>query len=288
MLTAFYDLALSPAKYDFIGFVMDAERHRRLTGEDGIRFVFVPGDNGGFRVDKLPPQDLSLRRKMFNNILLPMCCMLGVPTEIVLCSERVDARKYQTGEVFPTEYLVEQPAAHYGMHVIVRGFKRGMFPLKASEPIDDMPEVVTITLRESHYWPTRNGNREVWLAAAQKIKDAGLQVVFIPDVDSPEIEGWYSDHESSLNLHRRAAIYESAKHNFFVSNGPAWMAAAMAKPNCTIFKLVAEGAVCCSAGYYELIGFPVGSQIGRPNHKIIWEDDTIESVLPAVEEVINA
>jgi hypothetical protein len=283
MLTAFYDLALSPAKYDFVGFLQNADRYRKLMLLEGIRFVFVLGPNQGFREDALPPAPPK-RALMLNNILIPMCFMLGIPVEIIIAT-REEARELQTGEIFPMGYLVDNPVNHYGAHIMTREFRRGNYPLKPVKKIEKQPDLITITLRECHYWPTRNGNRETWLAAAEIIKKAGLRVLFIPDVDSLPIED--SDTEASIDLNRRAAIYESAEHNFFVNNGPAWMAAAMPNTNCTIFKILAEGAVCVSEKYYRNIGFPKGSQIGRPNHKIVWEDDTKEHVLPVVHEVIG-
>lgn len=289
MLTAFYDLMVCPAKYDFLGFLLDAERFRRLTQQESVRFVFVPGPNHGFREDPLPPHSIPRRKMMLDNILVPMCQMTGAQVEVIICPTRQDARKYQTGEIFPMGYLVDDPIKDYGTHVFMRAFARKFYPLHAVNQIQPQPDLITITLRESHYWPARNGNRETWLAAAEMIKAAGLRPLFVPDVDSPPVEGWESDKEASTNLHHRAALYESAAHNFFVSNGPAWMAAAMPKVNSTIFKAATEtGGVSCSKDYWELAGFPVGSQIGRHNHRIVWEDDTKEAVLPVVVELIES
>lgn len=287
-LNCFYDLAVSPAKYDFISFLLDAEHYRCLTGLSSLRLIFVPGPNNGFRIDELPPQDTNRRLMMLKNILIPLCDMLGVPGEIVVCPDRETAAEFQEGEVFPTDYLVAQPAPHYGQHIAVRAYKRGLYPLRAVKPIDAQPDLITITLRESSYWPTRNGNRDTWLKAADMIKAAGLRVLFIPDVDSPPLEGYNCDMQASTDLHRRAALYESAAHNLFISNGPAWMAAAMSKPACTMFKVISQGAVSCSDKYFRQIGFPKGSQIGRDNHRIVWEDDTEEAVVPVVQEIINA
>lgn len=287
MLNAFYDFAVSPAKYDFIGFLLDAERYRQLVGEDGIQFVFVPGPKDGFRDDKLPPKP-EIRLKMLQNILIPMCGMLGIPAKIYICQSRVEALEFQlkvTGqEIFPTEYRATDPTHHYGMHVMARSFHRKFYPLRAYKPIEPQLDLITITLRECHYWPSRNSNREVWLEAGKVITDAGLRVLFIPDTDSPAIDG---DWQATTDLHHRAALYEAAKHNFFVSNGPAWMAAVMPKVNATIFKMVSADAVSCSPKFFRNIGFPIGSQVGRSNHKIIWEDDTLEAVLPRVKEIVG-
>ena len=287
MLNAFYDLAVSPAKYDFLGFLLDAERYRQMTGEDGIRFIFVPGPNDGFRVDKLPPHAPELRAKMLNNILFPMCGMIDAKVELRMCAKREDAGQFENGEMFPSKYRSGDPSSHYGTHIFIRNFKRGFFPLRAVYQLEKQPDLITISLRESHYWTIRNCNRETWVEAAKMIKEAGLRVLFIPDVDSPPLEGWDVDVLAATDLNRRAAIYESAAHNFFVSNGPAWMAAAMGKVNATMFKLLVEGGLCCSEKFYDSVGLPVGSQIGHDNHRIVWEDDTVENVLPVVENVIK-
>lgn len=295
MLNAFYDFAVSSAKYDFVGFLLEAERYRQMTGKDGIRFIFVPGPNDGFREDSLPPSP-EIRYKMMVNILFPMCEMLGVSHEVLLCPDRdialdvqlcVDSGGFESREILPVDYKVTNPSSLYGMQTITRAFRRHFYPLRAAHPIAKQSDLITITLRECHYWPTRNSRREVWFKAAQIIKDAGFRVLFIPDTDSLPIEGWACDTEAATNLHRRAAIYESAAHNFFVSNGPAWMAAAMSGVSGSIFKMVADGAPTCSSKFYKNIGFPEGSQIGRDNFKLVWQDDTEDHVLSEVRRVIG-
>lgn len=287
MLNAFYDLSVSPVKYDFVGFLLSVEHHRILTGENQVRIIFVPTVDGGFRIDKLPPYGNEKRRNMLINIVLPMCGMLGYPVDVVVCAEREQAKPFLTETIFPTQYTLKTPIPHYGHQTIARAFNNGFYPLVARKPIPRMNDTITISLRESHYWPSRNGNRKTWLKAAEMIKDFGLKPLFIPDVDSEPVEGFESNTEASSSLNTRAALYDASAHNLFVNNGVAWLAAAMKTANCTIFNMVAEGAPCCSPSFFESVGFPVGSQIGRDNHKIVWEPDSEEAVLPEVESIIK-
>ncbi len=286
MLNAFYDFAVSPAKHDFVSFMLDAERFRRLTGWHGINFIFVPGPAGGFREDKLPPRDPEVRRSMFMKILVPMTKMLECQTKVTICQDREQALALMKGEIFPTEYTVKVPTMHYGTQLMMRAFMRGEYPFVAPLKMHPKPDLITITLRETDYWDQRNSNRETWLAAAEAIKSAGLRVLFIPDTHSAEIVGWKSDKEATYNLLRRVAIYDAAAYNLFVANGPACIAMAMKSVNGIMFKVLND-APATSASFYTGIGFPPGSQIGRDNFNLVWEDDTKEVVLPEVERVVR-
>ena len=51
-----------------------------------------------------------------------------------------------------------------------------------------------------------------------------------------------------------------------------------------VFKLVAEGAPACDAKFFAGNELPIGSQLGRKDHKIVWQDDTAEVILAAIDE----
>ena len=269
-LLAVYDLQSSPPTFDVVAFLVAAERERILRGMQDIRIVIAPGPDNGFRRDNLPPRDPKARRRMLENIvfkmskLLPSCVSLeeGLP-------ETAD---------FPRGWSKYARLNHYGMHHIASAWKAGMYPLRATKRIEGR-RLVTFSPRQAHYWPTRNINAKAWRRLGLELVERGYRVGVIPDVDGdfyhPEFEMF---EQASTDAEERAAVYESATLNLFTGQGPMAMASFMGKANCLVFKMLAEGAVCTDERFFKGAGFPVGSQIGRTNHRIVWQSDE-ENVL---------
>jgi hypothetical protein len=53
----------------------------------------------------------------------------------------------------------------------------------------------------------------------------------------------------------------------------------MRSASCLIFKMCAEGGICVSPSFFNSVGLPVGSQIGRSNHRIVWHDDDEDTLI---------
>lgn len=286
-MLAVYDLALSPPTYDFIGFLVSAERQRLRSGEKSFSVAIVSGPNGGFRQDDLPPKDPAVRRKMLDNIVKPMCSLVATCSEVVeLTRDEVKARIDAGGErVFPTGYQAEKPKSHYGTGYYVKSIRAGVMPLVVDGVVKE-PGLVTITLRQSHYWPTRNSNVDEWVKVARELQSRGKRVVFVPDADGYDarLEGFEIDTRASTDLIHRARLSANAELNLSVSNGPAWMLCLMPQVSYMVFKLVAVDAPACNPAFFAANHLPVGSQLGRPNHKIVWADDDAETILKAIDE----
>lgn len=263
-MIAVYDLKVSPPTFDFTGFLISAERARILRGARGMQIVIVPGPNHGFRQDHLPPHDPAERRRMLDNIVKPMCKLL--PS--VISVEEKTAEEVGIAD-FPFGWAAHRRYPHYGTDKMAQAWKADCFPLTAG-PVKKNEDLVTITLRDT-YHPTRNSNRPAWAKLAAQLWSVGKRVRVIGQDDLP-------------NAYARAGVYASAGLNLFVNNGPAWMAAAMRDVPCIIFKMCAKGAPCVSPSFFEGIGFPVGSQIGRKGHRIVWKDDEEETL---IEETMN-
>jgi hypothetical protein len=84
---------------------------------------------------------------------------------------------------------------------------------------------VVITLREAAYDTHRNSNLREWLRFAAGL-DAG--VIFVRDTAKAHepLDGFPTYPHASTDVQVRMALYEQARMNFFVSNGP-WMMAGL-------------------------------------------------------------
>lgn len=85
---------------------------------------------------------------------------------------------------------------------------------------------VVITLREAPHLAFRNSNLEAWTRFARDLERAGEKVVFVRDTAKAfdGLEGLSTFPKASLDLPTRVALYEQAKVNMFVSNGPGGLA----------------------------------------------------------------
>lgn len=253
-LNAVYDLASSPPTFDFLGFLLSAERERLRLGRDSVDVYIADGPANGFREDNLAPREPSERRRMLDNIVKPLCSLL--PS----CARVVHGEPV-LGVDFPVGYSQHNHLSHYGTDKLVQAWRDDCFPLTSGKVKKE--NYVTVTLRGAAYWPTRNSNARAWPHLVRTLRNKVADVRVIGDADLS-------------NAFYRAQYYERARLNLFVNSGPHAMAASMRNANCLVFKMCAPSAVCCDADFFKRQGLPVGSQIGRENHRIVWEDDTEE------------
>ena len=151
---------------------------------------------------------------------------------------------------------------------------------------------VTITLREAHYWPHRNSNVAVWHRFAIKLKQEGHRVVFIRDTALAHegIAGFETDPLASIDLIHRMRVYETAKINLFVANGPCELALFSDRPWLCFTPVEDE-----DSGYRpntpkfweEDHGIAVGEQFpwSGPAQRIVWEYPTYEALCNAWDAV---
>jgi hypothetical protein len=123
--------------------------------------------------------------------------------------------------------------------------------------LDEIDAPVTITLREAGYWPHRNSDLQTWHRFAVKLKQAGERVIFIRDTAMAHeaVAGFETDPLASIDLIHRMRVYETAKCNLFVANGPCELALFSDRPWLCFTPIEDE-----DSGY-------------RPNTPKFWEED---------------
>lgn len=279
MLNCVYDLAVSPPTFDFVSFLVACEIERIHKKEDSIKVYIVSGPDNGFRKDNLPPRDPELRWRMLGTIVVPMCQLL--PS----CSGVDGVEAHEVEAHFPRLWSKFNRVPCYGTKLIMSAAKHGLCPLTIGERIKD-ENLITITLRQAHYWPSRNSNVEAWHAAAQHLQDKGYEVRIIPDEATVKRPGFIYDKEAEFDLIRRSRLYERARLNLFVNGGPGTMALAMKNVRALRFMPLTDKAPCSSANFWEQIGYPVGTQV-REDHRFVWANDDEKTIISEVEKELN-
>lgn len=274
MLTAYYDLARNPPTYDFVTFLMRVEALRLASGDKDVEIMVLPGPDEGFRLDNLWPRGGEARRKLLNNIVVPMAALLPACCRVTVHDDRPHAVSNSFGH---NEYTI--PFRNFTV-----AYGKGIRPLRSPDRPQREPDLVTITLRESEHWAFRNSHVQEWLRAAIALADLGYRVIIVRDtakvcvpLEPLEGRGFVTDPEASMSMLARARLYSRAAVNFFVSNGPAWLALALDVP-AVIFRPTADHG---PHFFREVAGVQRGGQMPNapPYQRLVWKDETAERVV---------
>jgi|GEM_PF-790810 len=241
VLHAFYDLSVSPLSFDFLTYLVEAERTRREKYLDYLHLVFVPQS-----VDRQHPERLFAETHgswRMHNLLIPSCWLLPSCKNVTLCNSREEAElvlKNLATHVFPAKYTVDKPLAHHhtGWPIISGHLGKNIQFLEASEQARAYArqwlgehakgkKAVALTLREATFTPKRNSDVAEWFKFAHLLKENGFFPVILRDIEtaldspSPEFEGTAMFPEGVFNLELRMALYQECHISAFVSNGPS-------------------------------------------------------------------
>lgn len=280
ILNAVYDLGLSPPTYDFLAFLIEAERYRVREKFDRMDVYFQPGPMHGFRHDELPP-DVETRKAMLWRVCAGIARLMPSVRHVCTLGERMHVQ----GHVFPVDYAENSPKSHYGI-----GYLKGARPmLKASESarrhiaLRFTKPYATISLRTSTYWPERNSNLDAWRNVAVWLKTQGIAPVVVPDTEGTGLEGFPAFELGAFDVDLRAALYEGALINLGVSNGPMALLPYL-KARYLMFNVGVAKTHSASIEFLNSHGYYRGGDGMGGNGRMIWEPDTEEAILRELRE----
>jgi hypothetical protein len=268
-----YNLTELSTSYDFLKWLIVAEMKRVEEGAPPpLRVKFFYGASN-------KALEFPNRAQMFHNVMVPLVQMIGAVVDDEMergrqCNGLTWApiwAAYNKGQKLPQ--LMIPPEALVSMQ------------LTMARQFGDMP--VTITLRESDEFPHRNSDLLEWIKFAEWLRnERNEHVLFVRDTAKAEegIEGFHTLPIASQNLIHRAALYEVAKANLFVSNGPSGLGVLSAKPSLLFQQILDDGAYWpeTARGCSHFFGFEAGKQWPIPTgQRIIWKPDTFENIRDA-------
>jgi hypothetical protein len=146
---------------------------------------------------------------------------------------------------------------------------------------------LTITIRESRIKPLRNSNIGQWTRAAERLKDMGYRVLFVPDTDN--MQCGFGDFdiypEASLDPEVRLALYSKSVLNLGIGNGPMGLAFYSSKIPYLMFRMHDERFNEQSAAFMKANNLPIGSQAPwrGNNQALVWEEDTEDNIIKHVQ-----
>lgn len=278
-----YNIAKMPVCFDFLGMLVDAEMTRIRCGAPApLRVAWYWGQDG----DATACLNTAQREQNFQGILRPLVRLIGaVEDQTALdgrhvdhCSVKPAVESYRRGETIPK---FEAPMA------LREGIREFLLEECGKAP-------VTITLREADHTPHRNSNLAEWLKLAEWLESQGEKVIFVRDTAKSRetIAGFTTCHAASEDLVVRMALYQEAKANLFVCNGPAMLCVFSDKPWLIFNEVQPEGNYKANTpeGWFNCTGITPPEQWpwSRPDQRIIWQRDTFEVMRDAYLEYIAA
>ena len=253
---ACYSIVNAPIGYDFITWLIDQEMIRVREGAPApLKVGFW---QGRMHLDRQ-------RSRWLENVFRPALKLIGA---------------------------VEDKKAVYGRHKplyvardIVAAVKAGeKTPVLRSTIEPFMLNHVTITLREAVYDPHRNSNLPAWLKFAKYLTDKGEAVIFVRDTDKAEerLVDFQTCPKASRDLDVRMSLYENAKANLFVQNGPAGLAW-YSKAPWLQFEDAGNDSVFTPLWWKMSQGINPGEQFpwSAENQRMVWKSDTYENLVSA-------
>ena len=303
ILYAFYDLAVSPATFDIVKFILMAEISRKRKNKKKIHIIIVPGMHDGFR-SEIPEHNLTESHWRVRNILVGCCSLLESCSGFTYCTNRKEAYYYvkNSGKShFPENYSTDHPVSCY-LTPSIKNFIKNVADWPSLEPpkyaqniiysllksFGENVKVVTINLRDSSTQPSRNSNLHEWGKVCQYLIENGYKVIVIRDSEKAyselpaEFINTYDGREFIWNIPLRAALYEQTYINLFVSNGPATLSMHNKdQSRCLIFKMLCENTSSASSAFFKGQGIEIGGQhiYAGPYNRIVWEEDTYEIII---------
>ncbi|HZS57531.1 MAG TPA: hypothetical protein VFA65_24235 [Bryobacteraceae bacterium] len=252
-----YSMLTCPLGFDFLVWLINAEMTRKRFKADGpLKVCFWEGRNP----DGIPQREA--RQNYLNNIFRPLLKMFGGV-------EVADPHGW-----YKESYVVKDvvQAARDGEEV------PKFIPSKKSL----FPGYITITLREADHWSERNSRLNDWYQFGRYLEGVGEKVVVVRDTSKAfeSFRGLKTCPEASVNLEDRLALYDEAKMNFFVSNGPVSLAVFSDAPWMQFVTIDPKEA---EDFWQKTAGMSFGEQYpwAKQNQRIIWKPDTYENLVAA-------
>src|ERR1700722_14766317 len=272
-----YNMPAGSICYDFMNWIIDAEMHRRMEGAPPpLKVHFWFGRNGKDGI-YLPESQV-----MFDNVVKPALELVGA----IEHTDAANGRYYVTRHI---RKIVEQ--ANEGTEIPqFKAPERSLSAMKKWLGAGSAP--ITSTLREAKSWPHRNSDLAAWIRFANDLVAQGERVIFVRDTEkaNEQIDGFRICPDASINLHTRMALYDLAKANLFVANGPCELAKYSGKPYLIFTPIEPEDSPyrANTASFWKREALmEAGSQFpwAAPNQRIIWKKDTYENICAAWEEL---
>ena len=296
-LNIYYDLKYAPATFDFGSYLVLCNAVRQSMGAEsmGVTIVADQFREGSMREKETPKRAMKFR---LNHILSKLPFLIPEVDSLNITTAPLTEIKLPS---FPGGYpghpddLKQMPYQHQFLHPFYGQEGINLRPFKASEQarffIDNLfgDDVITISLRTSHFQTDRNSNLDEWYKVYQELKRLKFRPVVIPDFDDCMRNKDYKKYDwevfepAAFDHDMRLALSERAVNNLVVNHGAI---NPMVHSDCPyiIFKWL-SGTAQSTVEFHKknfLLDYGEDFKWAGANQHLIWEPDDADIILKAL------
>lgn len=160
-------------------------------------------------------------------------------------------------------------------------------------------KIVTITIRDCSYFPSRNSNIENWKKVYKYLDENNFYPIILDDMENLSVQnkknsldGYHQYYYANIDLRVRLALYEEAFMNLSVSSGPSNLLIYSEYCKFLIFKFFVddEQSPASLKNVEKIMGLKKNEQYAFFNkyQKLIWDiDDNPDLVINNFNKIIE-
>lgn len=277
-----FDVSKGPACFDFIAWLIIAEMNRIRAGAPAPLKV-------GFRMidsDEEREKHAKLRHKFYENVIRPSLAFVGAVEDDEACTA-------PTLERYTIAPVVQYAKAGEQVPVLKPSDESAKAIEAYLQEVTKGQKPITITLREADYWEYRNSNLPEWLKVAEYLEKQGEKVIFVRDTAKWDeaIPGYEICPPASVDVDVRLALYEAAKCNLAVSNGPWMLMLHGTAPWLMFVETNAMSPFFPETDQFWVQWHGISPKLNeqfpwsKPTQKIIWKRDNADTIIEAWERM---
>lgn len=310
-LRVVYDLNVAPVSFDFVSFIAGAEYERARRGLVSMDVVVLPVTAESPRFSRFKEDNgagLENIRWRLHKIVAETAFMMKSVSDFHYFSDRAEGIAYiqsNSAPLYPPQYdfktfdhlnrLTYKAIANAcdtgeAFRFIEASAVARSYVTKWKSEVSAGRPLVSISLREASYVPSRNSLIEEWMRMAEYLTDKGFCVVFVRDTEKaldqdPRFKKYLVFEGASWSLDLRIALYEQAYQNLFVNNGPQMLT--IVGKNCPyiVFKLIVDDWPATTREHMIRTGMVVGEnlKLAAKNQWLVWDIDRFENIRAAFD-----
>lgn len=244
-MVAIYDLDKINCSYDFLVFFQNAYLIKKKNKFNKLDIIILSGSFKGFKKQQFHRErnfKIDYAQSRLSNIVYQALNMFtDYFDNIIFVKNRKSLsikKLFQDYKlVFPINYNLNIEKKKYTSQCIWsnlesanKNFKFAKLKIskliqkKIRQYLNTKKKIITITLRESGYTKFRNSKLNEWKKIIKYIDKKKFIIIVLRDFEQLGKKDFFRKYElfpeASINLGFRAAIYNMANLNMFVSNGP--------------------------------------------------------------------
>jgi hypothetical protein len=270
MMRLYYQLSKSPATFDYVNFLVRAEQERLKRQQDSISIRISYGERSQSQRDV----EFGKERKLWriNNLLMPLSRCLPSVVDVALGDgEQTLSYLPFTG---PQKPVLEAPKSAVEL---------------VKKYLEDKPNPITITMRDSDFESGRNSNVPAWVEVARWLSRNNYTPIFVPDTEA-EITGgrlkvdYYVYSPAAFYPELRLALFEACQWNLMSAGGPMEMCL-QSEVSVMIWKLLVPGMPMNTEDNMQKRGLLRAGWSSRK--RFYTEPDTAENIIGAIEKELR-